>query len=106
MGKPPTNALDRVLTPRQTLWLGIASFAIALCPLPTLRFGWPTSWLGESTLLFCLCFSFFASPGLTVTLSIDIVRRKADAATLAAFALSLGAVAAFSLFFYLRIHRA
>jgi len=106
VGKPPTNALDRVLTPRQTLWLGIASFAIALCPLPTLHFGWPTTWLGESTLLCCLCVSFFASPGLTVTLSIDILRGNADAATFAAFGLSLGAVAAFSLFFYMRIHQA
>jgi len=102
VGKSPTNALDRVPTLKQTLWLGIASFTVALCPLLTLRFGRPTSWLGEFAFLLCACVSFFASPGLTVALCIDILRRKADAATFAAFGLSLAAVAAMGLFVYLR----
>ena len=106
MGKSPTNALDRILTPKQTLWLGIASFIVALCPFLTLRFGRPTRWLGEFAFLLCACVSFFASPGITVALFIDILRRKAGPATLAVFGLSLAAVAAVSLFVYLRIHQA
>jgi hypothetical protein len=102
---PPNNALDRVLAPKQTLGLGIALFLIALYPLLTLRVGRPTSWFGEFVFLFCACISFVASPGFTVALFWDILRRKAGPATFSAFVLSMAAVAAISSFIYLRIRQ-
>jgi hypothetical protein len=76
MSVPPNHALDRVLTPTHTLWLGIALFLMGLYPLLTFRIGRPTGWFGEFVFLFCACVSFVASPGLTVALFIDSFAAK------------------------------
>jgi len=94
-----------MVTPTQALIASVVFLAMAAWPLLTVQFGRPTSWFGDFVFLLCATFSVFAPASLCVTTFIDIVRRRRDARSIAAFVLSLAGVAAITAFIHEQIHQ-
>jgi len=98
-------ALEKMVTPTQTLIASGVVFLAALWPLLALRIGRPTSWLGELVFVFCASGSVLTAPSMCLATAFDIIRRRADARVFFAFVLSLAGVGAICTFIYLRLHQ-
>ena|SRR5688572_12673108 len=100
-----TSLSYRIITPTQALAASGAAFLIALWPLLSLHLGQPTSWFGQFLFLLCATVSIFVPASLSIATFIDVMRRRSDTRTVAAFVVSLAGVAAIAAYIYLRIHK-